>query len=153
MGLSILSAGFPLAACEEVHYKCLSHDPLNQTAGTRRISHSNTSRQSRLMNHLLIRSSRVRAQRVSLYLGARCRKFIIRSPNSDGKKGSRAYKEATDDRRRVLVSLSNPSSSGTASSSEEQPSGSPCYARGGYLHGWLQRCEMQMTQEKILSFS
>lgn len=28
VGLSTLSAGLPLAACEEVHYKCLSHDPL-----------------------------------------------------------------------------------------------------------------------------
>lgn len=100
VGLSTLSAGLPLAACEEVHYKCLSHDPLNQTTGTLRISHSNKTRQSCLTNHSLIYSSLVHIQWVSLCGSARYRKFIIPSPNGDVKKGSGAYKEATDNLQR-----------------------------------------------------
>lgn len=62
MGFSILSAGFPLAASEEVHYKCVSHDPLNQTTETQRISRSNKTLQSHLISYLLIYSSLVSVQ-------------------------------------------------------------------------------------------
>lgn len=59
MGFCISSAGFSLAASEEVHYKCLSHDALNQTTETRRISHSNKTLQSCLISYLLMYSSLV----------------------------------------------------------------------------------------------
>lgn len=62
MGFCILSAGFSLAAFEEVHYKCLSHDPLNQTPETWRISNSNKTHQSCLISYLLMCSSLVSVQ-------------------------------------------------------------------------------------------